>query len=217
MPGPEPAPARAHERPPAIAELYRAFEGCAIPERLTYCTYCDDEAYERSLHAPLDQLPARLVDKYLADAIHHTGTAEDFLHFVPRIVELEHELDDGLSFFDLSFVDRLEAAGYRAWPEQLRVALCRALESAARARPRSDAWLDAIARVEGVDWGAIFPNLAGIDDPGTGQLEWLGCAIARRAVTSGPSAINAALEAWLDSEAGARAAEAIFARWVGGP
>lgn len=201
-------------RPSAIAALYEAFAGCTIPEVLEYCTYCDHADHERALHAPLGELPADLMDKYLADAIHHTGTADDFAYFVPRLVELEHAHQHGLSFFQTYFADRLHEAGYPRWPAERRAALCRALESAARAHPRSDAWLDTVARVDGVDWNEIFPKMPGLDEALSGQLDWLAIAISRRAVTDEPSAINRALESWLDSPAGARQAEALLARWT---
>jgi hypothetical protein len=71
----------------ARRELRKAFAGYKLPEAISYCTYCDDDAYERALHAPLDELPPKLVDKYVADAFHHTGGRAEFLHFLPRVLD----------------------------------------------------------------------------------------------------------------------------------
>jgi hypothetical protein len=53
-----------------------------------YCSYCDTAEYEQALHGDLRTLPPELVDKYIWDAIHHTGDKKDFKHFVLRIYEL---------------------------------------------------------------------------------------------------------------------------------
>ena len=208
MTDPLPAPA-VDGRPAAIAALYEACAACAIPETLTFCTYCDHEAYERALHAPLGTLPRELVDKYLMDAIHHTGEAADFGYFVPRILELEHEATlDGFWVFP----ERLEQAGWRDWPAARRAAACRALESAARSSMRDDGWLDTVARVEGVAWDEVFPRLPGLDDPRSGQGEWLSLAILRRAVLDGDHASDRAPVRWPDSNEGARFAGEPLAR-----
>jgi hypothetical protein len=72
----------------AARELYAAFAHHTLPDVISYCTYCDDDAYEQALHAPLRELPEGIVDKYVADAFHHTGGKREFLHFLPRVLEL---------------------------------------------------------------------------------------------------------------------------------
>jgi hypothetical protein len=165
-------------RPAAIQALYDAFAGCAIPEALSYCTYCDDAAYERSLHAPLPSLPRALVDKYLADAIHHTGSARDFLYFVPRVVECEGERS--LTWWFV-FADRLKMADWAAWPERQRLALLRALEFVATTAVRDQGWLEVLALVDGIDWPWIFLHWPELEDPTSPEawrfadcLEWGG-------------------------------------------
>lgn len=63
-----PVPSRA-----AIDELYLAFADCSLAEAMGYCSYCDTAEYEQALHGDLRMLPPELVDKYIWDAIHHTG------------------------------------------------------------------------------------------------------------------------------------------------
>jgi hypothetical protein len=77
---------------------------------------------------------------------------------------------------------------------------------------RDDGWLDTVARVEGVAWDEVFPRLPGLDDPRSGQGEWLSLAILRRAVLDGDHAIDRALVRWLDSNEGARFAGELLAR-----
>ncbi len=143
----------ADSRPAHIQALYEAFGDRTIPKELSYCTYCDDAEYERSLHHPLATLPRALVGKYLADAIHHTGSAEDFLYFVPRIVELEAE--ESFTFFFV-LPDRLKSAGFERWSGHMRDALFRALEQIAAAERRDDGWYETLAAIDGIDWSAIF-------------------------------------------------------------
>jgi hypothetical protein len=103
----------------AIRRLYGVFSGYGLPAQMVFCTYCDTEEYERSLHAELGSLPVELVDKYVWDAMHHTGDEVDFKHFVPRIYEL-------LAKGELPFADpemaigRLAKASWRQWPADER-------------------------------------------------------------------------------------------------
>lgn len=154
MPSPDTDP-----RPPYIRALYEAFADRTIPDRLSYCTYCDDEAYERSLHAPLETLDRALVGKYLADAIHHTGNEQDFLYFIPRILELEDV--ESLTFFFV-LPDRLKSASFASWSEPRRCAVLRALEHIASSTRRDDSWYETLASIDGVDWNAIFERRGAI-------------------------------------------------------
>lgn len=149
------------QRHPTIAALYAAFARCTIPQQLSYCTYCDTEEYERSLHAPLDALPCELVDKYLADAIHHTGDAQDFRYFLPRIIELECERD--LSWWWV-LPDRLKQASFATWSDVQRSAALRAIEHAATVRVRDDRWFVETSPIEGIDWPWVFAHWPALDD-----------------------------------------------------
>lgn len=144
-------------RPAHIEALYAAFADRRIPDRLTYCTYCDDEEYERALHGPLHALPRDLVGKYLADAIHHTGDEKDFLYFLPRVIELEGE--SSLTYFFV-LPDRLASASFATWSEAQRNAVLRALEHIAASERRDDGWYETLAAIDGVDWNAIFDRRA---------------------------------------------------------
>lgn len=186
------------DRAPAIVELYRAFQACPLPPVLEYCTYCDDEEYEQALHAPVESLPVDLVDKYLADAIHHTGTQDDFPHFVPRIVELEHDV--GLDWFWV-FADRVESCHFERWPVERRDALLRALERIPRHRQVDADWLVPVARLEGIDLDALLRGWAtSADDAGAA---WLAGAIERRQLAPDKRNANAAFAAFLATEGGA--------------
>lgn len=204
-----PGVSRITERPSFIENLYRAFADCTIPERMSYCTYCDSEEHERALHAPLTTLPNALMNKYLSDAIHHTGDAADFAYFIPRIIELEYwETIDRFSHLP----GCLTMAQWHAWPGERQAALRSALESMACEGTRSDEWLDIVAEIENIAWEKIFPRLPNLDNPRSEQSEWLWMAIHRRCIMDGSRAIDRAFLGWLESPDGARFAEEFLSR-----
>jgi hypothetical protein len=111
-----------------VEELYEVFSAYALPAEVSYCTYCDDAAYERALHGDLRSLAAEIVDKYIWDALHHTGDEEVFKYFLPRVYELLAA--GGLPFADPEMVlGRLTMAGWSAWPESERGAVLRLLDA----------------------------------------------------------------------------------------
>jgi hypothetical protein len=199
----------ANLRVPAITALYKGFAAHGLPAELSYCTHCDDEAYERALHAPLETLPHDLVDQYLADAMHHTGTAEDFPHFLPRILEREH--DEGLSWFWV-LPERLAAAGFAGWPAEERRLVLDALVACATHLPREDDWLRTLAEIPDVDWPAIFRAWPHATDPASREADWLETAILIRAIAGDAAPVNEAFCLWLDSDEGARFAQEHEAR-----
>jgi hypothetical protein len=111
-----------------IEELYDAFGSYQLPAHVGYCTYCDDADYEHALHGDLRSLEPKLVDKYVWDAIHHTGDEQDFKHFLPRVYELLAA--GGLPFADPEMaIGRLTMAGWAQWPEAERRPVLRLLDA----------------------------------------------------------------------------------------
>jgi hypothetical protein len=202
-------------RPAVIDAVYRAFAGCPLSDPLAYCTYCDTPAYERALHAPLAALPRELIEKYLRDAIHHTGDARDFVYFVPRIVELDHE--QALDAFS-AFPGCLAAADFPAWPDERRTALLRALEQAATRGDRRAVWLGALAQIPGVDWDAVFSGWPGQGDPRGQEADDLENALLCGSITwtepDGEDAdrVNALFRRFLETPRGAAFATAHLER-----
>lgn len=97
----------------AVEALYDVFVQ-PLPAVMDYCRHCDDAAYEAALHGPLRDLDPELVDRYVWDAMHHTGDEDDFRHFVPRVLELLAA--DALPFVDHSLLlGRLTEAGWSGW------------------------------------------------------------------------------------------------------
>ncbi len=186
-------------RHPTLVALYRAFSRQTIPEALSYCTYCDDAEYERSLHAPLATLPRALVSKYLGDAIHHTGTAEDFRYFVPRIIELECE--SSLMWWFV-FADRLKMADFAAWPEEQRDAVLRAVEHAASTIARDESWLEVVLQIDGVRWPWIFTHWPELDDPSSSERLRMSDALEWGGLLSASSPVCAIFEAFRESAEG---------------
>jgi len=111
-----------------VERLYDTFAGYQLPIHIDYCTYCDTADYEQSLHGDLRSLPAELVDKYVWDAIHHTGNEEDFKHFLPRVYELLAQ--GALPFADAEMtLGRLGQAGWADWVEVEREVVIALLDS----------------------------------------------------------------------------------------
>jgi hypothetical protein len=197
------------------AALYRVFADAPLADPLDYCTACDTAEYERALHAPLASLPRALVDKYLADAIHHTGGPGDFAYFVPRILELEAEAP--LSWFWI-FAQRLEAAGFPTWSQHRQEAVCRALESIAVCGHRDVGWLAVLTHIPGIDWDAMFRRWPGADDPHSDDGEALEVAILCRSLDAtgrhddDAARVDAVFARFLDSPHGAAFADAHLAR-----
>jgi hypothetical protein len=111
-----------------IDELYDAFAAYELSAHMGYCTCCDDADYEHALHGDLRSLEPKLVDKYVRDAIHHTGDEQDFKHFLPRVYEL---LTAGaLPVADAEMViGRLTMAGWAEWPAAERRPVLRLLDA----------------------------------------------------------------------------------------
>lgn len=192
------------QRHPVIAALYAAFAGCVIPAALSYCTYCDTKEYERSLHAPLEALPRELVDKYLADAIHHTGTARDFRYFLPRIIELECESE--LSWWWI-LPDRLKMAEFATWPDSQRAAVLFAIEHAAVTRVRSEAWIEATSAIAGLDWARVFARWPGLEDASSDERDAMRDRLEWGGFLREECAAHAAFEAFRASPEGQRLLE----------
>jgi hypothetical protein len=199
----------------ALRDVFDAFAAVEAPTRLDYCSYCDTEAYVRALLEPRTTLPRELVDKYLHDAIHHTGNATDFLYFLPRILELEAEAS--LDAF-AHLAERLKMASFDAWPDARRAAVLRAVEAMAAQPGRDVAWYVACEAIPGLDWDAIFLRWPGHDGPWSDAANALEDAIyCHTLALSAPSGLDAGpLDArwcaFLDSPVGAAFAAAHLAR-----
>lgn len=109
----------------AVEALYAVFVQ-PLPDVMDYCGHCDDAVYEEMLHEPVRTLPPGLVDKYVHDAMHHTGDEDDFRHFVPRVLELASTAS--LPYIDQSLLlSRFTAADWSAWAPLERDATVRVL------------------------------------------------------------------------------------------
>jgi hypothetical protein len=111
-----------------VDALYDAFASYQLAPEIGYCAYCDDADYERALHGDLRSLPSNVVDKYIWDAIHHTGDEHDFKHFLPRVYELVASGELPTADPEMA-IGRLAQAGWSEWPEPERQPVLRLLDA----------------------------------------------------------------------------------------
>jgi len=107
----------------ATRELYRVFS--AYPHRaIQGCPCCTTREDERALAlAPLAELTHADLETFARKALTTMGDADDFRHFLPRILELSLEPSAHLGFHHEVIGGKLVYAGWGAWPEAEQVAL----------------------------------------------------------------------------------------------
>jgi hypothetical protein len=121
------------EFPGAIEGLYRAFAHRPAPSHVEGCPHCvDDSDHARLMARPLRQLTAQHLERYAFRAMTTWGDANDFAHFLPRLLELLAS-ESGSSFDPARLLGKLELARWRTWPTNQVSAVERYLFAAWRA------------------------------------------------------------------------------------
>lgn len=138
----------------AIDAFYGAFCDVAVPRHIEGCPCCiEDKRIPHLLSTPLRDLSADDLDSYASSALLTVGDVSDYLHFLPRIMEI--------SILDENWWPQIEVTARAvhstqllAWPAH-RLEALEALLGAVmhhivetRAYGRIDGWLCAIARME---------------------------------------------------------------------
>ena len=120
----------------AISGLYATFVSYPLKRVIAGCPHCVSGADSDALHVrALDALTADDVRYYATKAMTTFGDAEDFKHFLPRLLELlARELEAGGAGEDLGFSEeilgrKLALAGYADWPAVEREAVDRFLDA----------------------------------------------------------------------------------------
>jgi hypothetical protein len=99
----------------AIERLYGAFAHRPMPSHVEGCPHClDDSDHELLKARPLRQLTAQHLKKYTFRAMTTWGDANDFAHFLPRLLELLASESGGLFDPEL-LLGKLELARWRTW------------------------------------------------------------------------------------------------------
>jgi hypothetical protein len=120
----------------AIGSLYATFASYPLKRVIAGCPHCVSRADSDALHVrALDALTADDVRRYAFKAMTTFGDAEDFKHFLPRLLELmAREVEAGEAGQDLGFDEeilggKLALAGYTDWPAVEREAVERFLDA----------------------------------------------------------------------------------------
>lgn len=108
----------------AMEQLYAAFARYPAPSRLSASPYRDAEAILRTLlSAPLRRLDGEQLLPYAGWAMTTVGDADDYRHFLPRILELAIEGQPHLGAEPWVVTGKLDMAGWRGWPAPERSAI----------------------------------------------------------------------------------------------
>ena len=120
----------------AIGDLYATFAAYLLKRVIEGCPHCVSRADSDALHVrALDALTADDVRRYATEAMTTFGDAEDFKHFLPRLLELlarEVEAEgpgEDLGFNEEILGGKLALAGYAGWPAVEREAVERFLDA----------------------------------------------------------------------------------------
>lgn len=107
----------------AVEGLYAAFAAHPLRVWTEPCLHCVTREQEFALHAaPLRDLPADVVRPYAAHAMTTWGDEREFLHFLPRVLEIA--VTGGFGWPDLQVLFAgLRRAGWHTWPRGERAAV----------------------------------------------------------------------------------------------
>jgi len=141
----------------AIDRLYEAFESYPLKERIDCCPHCELDAAERRLHIrPLRELTWPDLGIFSFKALTSFGDADDFRHFLPRLLEL-YVLDHaGAPYTLFMLFEKLNAAKWTNWPADEVAAIRRVIE----------------------DWKRVLTTQARESEDGAWELDELGGGIS---------------------------------------
>ena len=100
----------------AIRRVYEAFRDAPRPQTMNLAPTHDDEPILENLtSAPLHALSADRLGSYAGSAMTTAGLSEDYLHFLPRILELAPVEGNWMGFDPPIIADKVKSAGWPAW------------------------------------------------------------------------------------------------------
>jgi hypothetical protein len=106
-----------------IERLYTTFADVPRPSHIESCPCCfEEENIEVMLSTPLRELSAKDLEAYATSAFLTAGAVEDYLYFLPRILEMSFSED--CWWLDFPITGRAIAASEpHSWPRSRRSAL----------------------------------------------------------------------------------------------
>jgi hypothetical protein len=108
----------------AIEDLYRTFAGCRLGPHVEGCPHCvSDRDHARLYAGPLRSLTAGDLGYYPFKAMTTWGNAQDFRHFLPRILELMVSGDPDWWVDTEIVLGKLAYGEWGTWPTQEQAAV----------------------------------------------------------------------------------------------
>ncbi len=102
----------------SIETLYDVFSVYPLAQKVEGCPCCVSSEDEAALHVrPLRRLTGDDLSRYLFKALTTWGDANDFRHFLPRLLELAAETRNYDVDLD-AITSKLEYAEWQQWPER---------------------------------------------------------------------------------------------------
>lgn len=143
-------PSMSPELHAALEDAYRAFADMPAPTHLIASPLRDAKKILQTLTArPLRELTNEEIGPYSGWAMTTVGNAQDYCHFLPRILELSISDPAWIGSEPPVIASRLERADWRRWPESQRQAITAVFHAAFDSAIRSD---PAIAASSASDW-----------------------------------------------------------------
>lgn len=108
-----------------VNDLYRAFGRYGLRAHIEGCPCCTTEDDQKSVRVrSLRALTADDLDRYLGKAMTTWGDADDFRHFLPRLLELMVSDPDSSLYFDPRYLlPKLAYADWGSWPPKEQAAV----------------------------------------------------------------------------------------------
>ena len=140
-----------------IDRLYEAFDAYPLEERIDCCPHCELDAAERRLHLrPLRELTWADLGIFAFKALTNFGDADDFRHFLPRLLELYVLDHSGAPHTLFMLFEKLNAAKWTNWPADEVAAIRRFIDA----------------------WKRVLTTQARESEDGAWELDELGGAIS---------------------------------------
>ncbi len=138
----------------AIENLYSAFSDLPKPEVVGGCSCCiTEQELDTLMTIPLGKLSPDQIGTYASNALLTVGDVEDYLYFLPRIIDISIHEEDWWPDIEVT-AQAIRSAGFHEWPTHHRNALNDVFLAAIEHfvdeddYSRLDSWMCAIGRIE---------------------------------------------------------------------
>lgn len=106
-----------------IEQLYEAFSDIPKPSSIAYCSHCSNSnPYEDLITKPLHDLTMEDLEDYTHSVLYTSGSEDDFIYFLPRILELTTHDDKGFWIDREIIFKKIGLVKWYDWIEKRKVA-----------------------------------------------------------------------------------------------